>query len=266
MDRLGSGTNTPHITKLLTTIEVSSAQPGSGRSDYHLVLEAADRNLEELWRSDEWWSQYPARGITDLDLHRWVACQCYGLADALWRFHDFRPQEGDMSDKNHGLHCDIKPDNILHYEAWKEDATDVPRGTVHKKLGVLQLGDFGLSSFHSTRSVDNHHVVGAFLDYAAPETDIALRHSPAADVWHLGCLFIDFATWLLVGPTGYSDFVKKRVTRVLRGNRARFATFTPTTKDGQIKNEHLSSQQGSPMSQEEFTRVDVNPKVLEVCP
>ncbi|KAK1830135.1 calcium and calcium/calmodulin-dependent serine/threonine-protein kinase [Podospora conica] len=263
MDRLRSSTNTPHITKLLATIEVPGEHSGSGRTDYHLILEAADRNLEQLWRDYKWWDEFPGRGMPDLDLHRWVASQCYGLTDALWRLHDFRPREGDMNQKNHGLHCDIKPDNILHYERWKEDETAEPRGTVHAELGVLQLGDFGLSSFHSTRSVDNHHIAGAFLDYAAPETDIVLTHSPAADVWHLGCLFIDFATWLLDGPRGYERFLARRVTSVLRGKRGRFATFTPTTRDGRRPSSDPSSQEGSPANQEDCTRVDVNPKVLQ---
>ncbi|KAK0611776.1 hypothetical protein B0T14DRAFT_531019 [Immersiella caudata] len=116
---------------------------------------------------------------------------------------------------------------------------------VDEKLGVIQLSDFGLSSFHSTRSVENHHVAGDFLNYAAPETDFLLTHSPAADVWHLGCLFMDFATWLLEGPDGYERFVDERVTRGLRGERPRFATFT--------------TGGGSPPR----TVVEVNPMVLK---
>lgn len=235
MGRLESAIASPHIAKLLATIEVSSSISAQERSDYHLVLEAADRNVENLWTSEEWWANYPARGVTDTDLAKWVSRQCYGLTDALWKLHDFPRGDQDTNDKTHGLHRDIKPDNLLHYENWNPETGYDPEGTVDKKLGVIQLSDFGLSSFHSTRSVGNHHVPGAFLDYAAPETDILLTHSPATDVWHFGCLFMDFATWLLDGPAGYGKFAEERLTTVLRGNMCRFATFTAGGNGGRSR-------------------------------
>lgn len=257
MERLASTIDSPHMARLLATIEVPRAVPDQERSDYHLVLEAADRSVDKLWSSRNWWQQYPARGISDLELAKWVANQCYGLADALWKFHIFPKRSSDPSNKTHGLHCDIKPDNILHYEEWELDRMSNPRGTVHEKLGVLQLSDFGLSSFHSTGSVENHRIAGDFLDYAAPETDFLLTHSPAADIWHLGCLFMDFATWLLDGPEGYETFCNERLTTVLRGSRCRFATFT------QDQHEAKSSE-GSPPRKSPRTYVEVNERVLKV--
>jgi serine/threonine protein kinase len=250
------------MAKLLATIEVPRAAPDRERSDYHIVLEAADRTVEKLWCSHEWWNQYPARGITDLDLTKWVASQCYGLADALWKFHVLPKKDGDLNEKRRGLHCDIKPDNILHYEEWAIQPNANPKATVHERLGVLQLSDFGLSSFHSTRSVENHRIAGDFLDYAAPETDFLLTHSPAADIWHLGCLFMDFATWLLDGPEGYKRFCDGRLTTVLRGRRCRFATFTQDVVSE--SNESTAANALSP-SRTPKTYVDVNRAVLEVC-
>jgi len=249
MGRLASAIASPHIAKLLATIEVSSSISVQERSDYHLVMEAADRNVENLWTSREWWSNYPTRGVSYLDLARWVSRQCYGLTDALWKLHEFPRSDKDTNDKTHGLHRDIKPDNLLHYENWNPETDNSPKGTVDERLGVIQLSDFGLSSFHSTLSVGNQHVPGAFLDYAAPETDFLLTHSPATDVWHFGCLFIDFATWLLDGPEGYEKFADERLTTVLRGNMCRFATFTTGG----------SSQGRSP-----HTTVEVNQRVLKV--
>ncbi|KAK0649012.1 kinase-like domain-containing protein [Cercophora newfieldiana] len=233
MERLASTIPSPHIAKLLATIEVPKSVSGRERSDYHLVLEAADRNVESLWTSRGWWAQ---RGVSDLHLAKWVSRQCYGLTHALWQFHEFPKKDKDMNEKTRGLHCDIKPDNLLHYQNWDPSAGPDPKGTVDEKLGVIQLSDFGLSSFHSTRSVDNHLVAGDFLNYAAPETDFLLTHSPAAEVWHLGCLFMDFATWLLEGPDGYEKFVDERLTTGLRGERCRFATFTTGGSDGRKGN------------------------------
>jgi serine/threonine protein kinase len=213
-------------------------------------LEAADRNVENLWTNEEWWSN---RKVTDLHLARWVSRQCYGLTDALWRFHEFPKNEDDSNAKTRGLHCDIKPDNLLHYQTWDPEAVRDRKGTVDDQLGVIQLSDFGLSSFHSTHSVENLHVPGDFLNYAAPETEFLLLHSPATDVWHLGCLFMDFATWLLEGPEGYQRFCESRLTTGLRGRRCRFATFTTGAEDGK------SSGGSAPR-----TIVEVNETVLKV--
>ncbi|KXX75719.1 Calcium and calcium/calmodulin-dependent serine/threonine-protein kinase [Madurella mycetomatis] len=256
MERLASAIDSQHMAKLLATIEVPRAIHDRERSDYHLVLEAADRSVENLWSSQDWWDRYPDRGITELELAKWVARQCYGLADALWKFHRFPRTKNDGNDKTHGLHCDIKPDNILHYENWKLDTGRDSKGTVHEQLGVLQLSDFGLSSFHSARSVENYRIAGNFLDYAAPETDFLLVHSPAADIWHLGCLFLDFVTWLLDGPKGYKKFCRDRLTTTLRGERCRFATFTPDTQEAK-------STEGLPSGKSPRTYVEVNEKVLK---
>lgn len=257
MERLASAIDSQHMAKLLATIEVPRAINDRERSDYHLVLEAADRSVDSLWSSQEWWDRYPARGITELELAKWVARQCYGLADALWKFHRFPRTKDDGNDKTHGLHCDIKPDNILHYENWKFDVARDSKGTVHERLGVLQLSDFGLSSFHSARSVENHRIAGDFLDYTAPETDFLLVHSPAADIWHLGCLFLDFATWLLDGPKGHDTFRGDRLTTTLRGERCRFATFTPDAREAE-------PAEGQPSGKSPRTYVEVNEKVLKV--
>lgn len=63
-------------------------------------------------------------------------------------------------------------------------------------------------------------------DYTPPETERWLRHPPPSDVWALGCLFVDFATWLVRGPAGYEAFVEARMCRgPLYKKRRRFSTF-----------------------------------------
>jgi serine/threonine protein kinase len=191
------------------------------------MFEAADRTVQKLWQNEIWWSEREGRGITEEHLAKWAALQCYGLSDAISGFHNFQKGDMDKSIKTKGLHCDIKPDNILHYEQWEVSTNWTPNDTVDEHLGVLQLNDFGLSTFHSTGSVDDKRIHGGFLEYAAPETEFLLNRNTASDVWHLGCFFMDFATWLVEGPKGYVKFRDERLTKGLRSKQCRFATFSP---------------------------------------
>jgi len=209
------------------------------------MFEKADRTVQALWEDKIWWDERKRNGITDEDLAKWAALQCYGLSHAISEFHNFQKAGSDKDPKTKGLHCDIKPDNIFHYEQWKAAPNSTPNDTVDERLGILQLNDFGLSTFHSAASVDDKRVRGGILEYMAPETEFLLNHSPASDVWHLGCFFMDLATWLVEGPEGYERFRDERGTKGLRMNIARFATFSEDQKSG-------------------YTYVTVNQRVLKV--
>ncbi|KAI1739892.1 hypothetical protein F4680DRAFT_448506 [Xylaria scruposa] len=104
--------------------------------------------------------------------------------------------------RKYGRHGDIKPENIL----WYNDQED--------GLGVLQFTDFGAAELNSGMSKSK--VVSNFaatLAYRAPESDIpgwAIRQS--ADMWSLGCVYLEFITWLLGGETLLREFCEKRMS------------------------------------------------------
>lgn len=223
--RLQSATDTPHLGKLLSLIEVSSKPEKQDRTVYHLVFEAAERNAFDLLRSQEWWEERRNKGISDEYLTKWVAQQCYGMAEAISQFHDFQARVGDQDEKTKGMHCDIKLKNILHYEHWKQFNNKEVQ-TVDEKLGALQLNDFGLSTFRREASADDH-LVRRFLegDYAAPETRFLKSHTRTSDIWHLGCFFLDLAFWAVYGPKGFEEFTKRRPASNLRGDLAQFSSF-----------------------------------------
>ncbi|CAI4214490.1 unnamed protein product [Parascedosporium putredinis] len=196
-----------HRYTLLATFEVVGK---SAPSKYHFMFEAADGTILTLWESEKEWKRIKSRSQTGrIEVARWVARQCHGLAEGLSQFHKFSKFHDDPNPKTKGMHGDIKPDNILWYKGWipgnsgplSVQATDSPETSDEDDLGVLQLADFGLSSFHSTGTVHNVISSNDFLDYAAPETEGWLRHPPPADVWQLGCLFLDFVTWLPMEET-----------------------------------------------------------------
>ncbi|KAI1313735.1 hypothetical protein F5Y03DRAFT_390036 [Xylaria venustula] len=113
-------------------------------------------------------------------------------------------QQPDESGKirKYGRHGDIKPENIL----WYKDRTG--------DLGVLQFTDFGVSDLKSdmSKSKVQSNLAGT-LAYRAPEFDVpewAIR--PSADMWSLGCVYLEFITWLLGGEPLLKQFAYKRLS------------------------------------------------------
>ncbi|SPO02361.1 uncharacterized protein DNG_05034 [Cephalotrichum gorgonifer] len=230
LDRLTLAEGSPHIVKLLATFKT----PGMNCTDkYHFMFEAADGTIEKLWNDEDLWREHSPGAV----LSRWVARQCHGLAEGLAHVHQFPKSAVDDNPKTRGMHGDIKPGNILWYKDWILDNQPNPSGAIggssseEEPFGILQIADFGVSSFHSTMTVDQAPLIGFSMDYTPPETEIWSRHLPPSDVWQLGCLLLDFATWLVTGPRGYDKFKKARSSQGLRMVRPRFSTFEQVKKN-----------------------------------
>lgn len=141
---------------------------------------------------------------------RWVAEQCYGLAQALAIIHHstaLGSQVGTQSD-TYGIHGDIKPANIIRYTDWKESA--LSNRAMYEPLGLLQLTDFGLSSFHHSNTVEDIKVKIGDSEYKPPEVHLVLPISQSTDIWTLGCLLLEFVTWLVLGEQGREEFRARR--------------------------------------------------------
>lgn len=158
----------------------------------------------------------------------WIAEQCYGLADGLNGVHDTsscstvqvasnldRPLgENPRSERGrpyYGRHGDLKPENILWF------ATDSNRFS----RGVLKISDFGLTAFHkdATTTVSPKGIPFS-LTYCAPELELGESISRSYDIWSLGCIFLEFVTWVLLGPNGLAEFTQKRFHEI--GFRAKW--------------------------------------------
>jgi hypothetical protein len=164
---LGAKDNT-HVVKLLATFKHGDR--------YSFIFPWAESDLLTYWRSE------PDERNPGATL-RWLAGQCLGLAKGLQSIHNM--------DARHG---DIKPQNILCFPGGIE--------TVFGSPGVtLAIADFGLARWHNdkSRSTKPQKLYGTWT-YSPPEcaiTDGCI--SDSWDIWSLGCLWLEFVTWYLLG-------------------------------------------------------------------
>lgn len=194
-----------HLTPLLTTFEY--------KTDLCLLFHWAEGgNLKDFWTE-----HHP-----DLELDEgwicWLAQQCHGLAEGLSGIHNAKmsidelqqylrpvPVVNDRNDgeKDFGRHGDIKPANIL----WFSNEENKSWGH-----GVLKITDFGLTAFHreQTTRVFKEGVAGVTLTYMAPEYDLNKYVSRSYDIWSLGCVYLEFATWAIMGGQAISEFRSSR--------------------------------------------------------
>lgn len=191
------------------------------KNQYHLVFPYAKENLREYWESVDipYWNK---------ETTFWFLRELCGLVAALNVIHNFdlggsaavadetgnptlerfsRSRNVKLSveerEKKYGRHGDLKPENILRSEG--------PQGS--KNAGLLQITDFGLGRFHrfESRSMQDPKNISGSPSYAPPEVALGKPVSRAYDIWSLGCIFLEFITWLLEGSQGLNEFSAARM-------------------------------------------------------
>lgn len=192
-----------HLISLLATYEQFDR--------FFLVFDWAEADLQAYWRI-----RNPLPSF-DLKTVLWMAKQCKGIASGIIQIHQhesvYAKEDSDQpANKNvvFGHHGDIKPENVLWFAEPGHEA-----GTVG---GTLKLSDFGLAevSIHRTISMAPKSKWGVSLGYRAPEAD--LKQGGAAigrsyDIWTLGCLYLEFITWILGGSKLLDEFLEVRKAR-----------------------------------------------------
>jgi serine/threonine protein kinase len=220
----------PHLVKLLATYKF--------KSHYHLVFPFANTNLRGYWEDTGLprWNQ---------ETYAWFLGQLRGLTSGLNAIHNFRgalaygkepAHQGltipvgeyltvEPAEERFGRHGDIKPENIL----WSNEF-----GT--GKDGILQIADLGLGRFHGvdSRSVIDARFLSCSPTYAPPEVVLKLPVSRAYDIWSMGCVFLEFVTWLLEGDSVLKDFSSARANTGLDGvNDDTFYTLVRHAGEGE---------------------------------
>jgi serine/threonine protein kinase len=104
----------------------------------------------------------------------------------------------------YGRHGDICPNNIL----WFKDTSNED-GLL---TGTLKLADFGQAALSSLSSKTKPRSNAITMTYGPPESDLAdksIRQS--YDIWSLGCVLLEFVTWILGGEDFMLAFANKRL-------------------------------------------------------
>ncbi|WAO87251.1 Protein kinase domain-containing protein [Fusarium falciforme] len=174
-----------HLVRLLLSYERGD--------EFFMIFPWAQGNLAEFWKKN------PSNPASRHD-SSWFLQQCLGLAGGLRKVHNDNSwllrhgSNGDASQsdfRNQGRHGDIKPENILFFPE-----TETARGR-------LVVADFTLMRFHSMDTVNHTEAgkVGFSETYYPPEVDTGPGTivSQKYDIWTLGCVYLEFITWYLIG-------------------------------------------------------------------
>ena len=196
----------PHLIQLFATYE--------HQGKWHLILPYADADLRTYWEE---------RAIPKFDQETvlWSVRQMWGIADGLFRVHVFKPThplqlDGGVrvqddarlsvqpGEELFGRHGDFKPENILWF------SSDL---TTKDEQGILKIADFGLGRFHGreSRSISNPQGKAHSPTYEPPELRLGIPVSRAYDFWSLGCVYLEFITWLLKGNAALDEFSRNRL-------------------------------------------------------
>ncbi|PQE05915.1 kinase domain-containing protein [Rutstroemia sp. NJR-2017a BVV2] len=201
-----------HLIRLLATFKQGN--------QYHLIFPWAQCNLRKYWVDN-------ANPEFDESTVLWSLDQMAGITDALMLVHNFMPSlphdvEGGAhltdttklsakeGQERFGRHGDIKPENMLWFG---------PEAISQHAKGIVKLADFGLGRFHGkdSRSGLSPSGIIASPTYAPPECQLQRPVSRSYDIWSLGCVLLEFVTWLLKGYSEEDAFSEFRGTENING-------------------------------------------------
>ncbi|KAH8692138.1 hypothetical protein BGW36DRAFT_464696 [Talaromyces proteolyticus] len=144
-----------------------------------ILFPLAKYNLEKFWNQD------PIQR-SDPKVAQWALKQMIGIANAL-EVAQIMPYPRTEN----GYHGNIEPKCILWFNTDNRPGGD--------PFGILQLNfNFAFPS-QSKPSLSKFDLSET---YRAPETQINEQNNKKTDVWSLGCVYIEFITWVLMGWSG----------------------------------------------------------------
>ncbi|KAI0095922.1 kinase-like domain-containing protein [Daldinia grandis] len=163
-------------------------------------------NLRDLWRD---FSLNNEGHFLNRQTLRWSLGEMKHIACAIEKLHETGKPRGQ-----YGRHGDLKPENIL---VFKDSSNSTPPKNFKKfSLGRLYVADMGLVRFHSVLTPDRTaktNTMAGTDKYIAPEVNTVNENnkprSRSYDFWSMGCIYLEFITWLLCGYKELEIFNQK---------------------------------------------------------
>jgi serine/threonine protein kinase len=176
------------------------------RQKFHFIFPyASGGNLRELWETHSS-SEAPGTRPAEWYSPQWLVNECLGIAQSLVATHQptSRTELGELCNLAPQIHADIKPRNILCFETMKDG----------KKSFTLKLADFGFArKVNETSTLDAQYVTHT-KTYRPPEHDLEDSVRLNYDVWCLGCVYLEFVTWAVLGWSEVEKFGGERIDEV----------------------------------------------------
>jgi len=137
-----------------------------------------------------------------------------------------RPHTDSTRVRKYGRHGDLKPENIL----WYQDEEVGANGG--KAKNTLKLSDFGTAEINSRYSKSREQSnVATTMTYRPPEADLQPKIRQSFDIWSLGCVYMEFATWMLGGYKLYREFGVERRSKDVFWHNMEADTFFEIVQD-----------------------------------
>jgi serine/threonine protein kinase len=144
----------------------------------------------------------------------------------------FGATDFDAPRKQYGRHGDITPTNIL----WYRDGDTFEQSVT----GLLKITDFGQAEINSANSKTRARDVANTLAYRPPECDAQPSIiGQSYDIWSLGCVYLEFVSWLLGGSTLTTRFSQIRRTSDLFLGDAPSDAFFEVVRDATSNKEEF---------------------------
>lgn len=184
---------------------------------FNIIFPLAKTNLRQYLRdpqfiTDDMYAALPERNPM------WK--EVLGLIQALHRIITY--DVSDSTESLYGFHFDIKPENILV----QNDNSFV-------------ISDFGQATFLKVGGTSSRVVGNGGTDaFAPPEIDnLNVKQSRKFDIWSLGCILVDIATFVAHGREGLPRLDELRHTKLVDSNKEddRFFERIPGTEGFRIK-------------------------------
>lgn len=163
-------------------------------------------NLREFWAREDSRQRTP-------ELILWCFQQMLGLVGALKDLHSANCRHGDL-----------KPENILHFKGRGE--------------GILVVADVGVSRVHKDETSIRNAPTSTRAttpSYEAPEAQPNQQtpRSRRYDMWSMGCIFLEFAVWILYNLEAINSFRRSRKSK--DDPKTTHANFYKRTSEGTVE-------------------------------